>query len=321
MTQQTLRRLVLLAIFSLAACSVDEKPNPLRIGTSVWPGYEPLYLARDLGYLPKDTRLVEYSSSSQTINAFRNGVIEAAALTLDEVLLLLQNKLQPRIILVMDVSAGGDAILGTPEIKTLADIKGKRVGVENTAVGSYVLTRALEIAELTYEEIDIIPLESNEHERAFSENKLDAVVTLEPVVSKLIAAGANRLFDSRQIPNEVFDVLVVNEQKLQEDPQQIRELARAWFRALAFFRDKPTDAAKRMEARLKLPLNTILQTFETLELPTRAANERLLTGTASLKSTTIQLADFMLQHGLLTAKIDTDKLFEFSAATLPPGQP
>lgn len=321
MTQQIRRLFAFLATLSLCTCSVENTSSPLRIGTSVWPGYEPLYLARDLGYLPEDTRLVEYSSASQTINAFRNGVIEAAALTLDEVLLLLQNKLQPRIILVMDISAGGDAILGTPDVKTLADIKGKRVGVENTAVGSYVLTRALELADIEYDDIDLIPLESNEHERAFSEDKLDAVVTMEPVVSKLIAAGANRLFDSRQIPNEVFDVLVVSSQKLQEDPQQIRQLAHAWFRAIAFFRDKPADAAKRMEARLKLPLNSVLKTFETLELPTRAQNEHLLSGTASLKSTTIELADFMLERGLLTSKIDTDPLFESSAAALLSAQP
>lgn len=59
---------------------------PLRIGTLVWPGYEPLYLARERGYLdPKSVRLVEYPSNSEVTRAFRNRAIEAAALTFDEV--------------------------------------------------------------------------------------------------------------------------------------------------------------------------------------------------------------------------------------------
>ena len=63
--------------------------SPILLGTNVWPGYEPLYLARSLGYWDDSSvKLVEYSSASQVIRAFRNDAIHIAALTLDEVLLL-----------------------------------------------------------------------------------------------------------------------------------------------------------------------------------------------------------------------------------------
>jgi len=84
---------------SLAGCGVEPAP-PLRIGTNVWPGYEPLYLARELGYLdPRSVHLVEYPSASEVIRAFRNHAIEAAALTFDEVLLLTQDGFKPRVVL------------------------------------------------------------------------------------------------------------------------------------------------------------------------------------------------------------------------------
>jgi len=33
----------------LFACSAEQE-SPLRVGTNIWPGYEPFYLARELGY-------------------------------------------------------------------------------------------------------------------------------------------------------------------------------------------------------------------------------------------------------------------------------
>ena len=57
------RRLVALAVAALVALAgcVREQESALRIGTNVWIGCEPLYLARELGTMsPKMVQLVEY---------------------------------------------------------------------------------------------------------------------------------------------------------------------------------------------------------------------------------------------------------------------
>lgn len=82
---------------ALAACTTFQEP--LRIGANEWPGYESLYLARSLGYFEKPPiQLVEYTSA-EVSRALRSGAIKAAALTLDETLLLVQNNIEPRLIL------------------------------------------------------------------------------------------------------------------------------------------------------------------------------------------------------------------------------
>ncbi len=171
--------LCLLMLLLLPGCS-DSPAPALRLGTNVWPGYEPLYLARQQGALNKDkVHLVEFSSSSQVIQAYRNNLIDAAALTLDEVLLLLESGERLKIILVMDISTGGDVIIGQSNINTFSEIMGKRVGVENNALGAYVITRALETANLAKDSITIVPLDINEQENAFLQKKVDAVVTFD----------------------------------------------------------------------------------------------------------------------------------------------
>lgn len=63
----------LLSIILLVACGPLPEP-PLRIGTNIWPGYEPLYLARNLGfYQGSSIKLVEMNSASAVIHALRSG--------------------------------------------------------------------------------------------------------------------------------------------------------------------------------------------------------------------------------------------------------
>lgn len=302
--------LCLIAVFTGCERRVVQ---PLRVGTNVWPGYEPLYLARSLGYIQKDhIQLVELTSTTEVIRAFRNGAIEVAALTLDEALFVAQYDSSVRIVLVMDISNGADAVIGKGAIKTLADLKDKRIGVETTALGAYMLTRLLEKAGLKREDVKIISLSVGEHEEAFAKDKIDAVITFEPVRSRLLASGANKLFDSSQIPGEIVDVLVVGENCRQGYAISIlKELVQGWFRALDYLKTNPREAADRMRGRLRLPVDDILASYQLLELPSKVRNSELLTGPKPfLLNVAEKLAAKMMDDGLLDNKPDVGLLFD-----------
>lgn len=284
----------------------------MRIGTSVWPGYEPLFLGRSLGYFDKTpVQLVELNSASEVIRNFRNGAFEGAVLTLDEALLLADRGTDIGLVLVLDVSHGGDVILGRPELTTVGDIKGKRVGVEHTALGAYVLSRATEIAGLRVDELTVVPVEISEHEAAYNQKKVDAVVTFEPVRTRLIAAGARILFDSRQIPGEIVDVLVIRHDYLEKHTAEVKKLLDGWFRALDYLRSNPQDAAVRIAGRMKLSPAEVLESYKGLRLPDRAENRSLLGGPhPSLPATTERLAGTMLERKLLHKEADVKSLFK-----------
>ena len=217
---------------------VEVPVSPLKIGTIIWPGYEPLFLARSLGYYENTPiRLIEYRSATQIIRAYRNNAIQVASLTLDEVLLLLEDKLDPRVILVMDISNGGDVIIAKPEIKSLSEIKGHTVGVENNALGAFVLTRALDTVGLKHSDVSIVPSGIDEHETMFLRGDFDAVVTFEPVRTRLLTAGGHEVFDSSKIPGEIVDVLVVSGDTLERYPGKVKTILEGWFKALNYLRE------------------------------------------------------------------------------------
>jgi len=290
---------------ALTNCS-SPVTSPLRIATNLWPGYETLYLARDLDYFKdKPIQLVDYPSGTEEVRAYRNGEVEVAALSIDQALALAATQEDVRIIAVMDFSNGADVILGRPEIKDIKGLKGKRVGVESTALGAFFLARALEKNGMTPKDIQIVSLELTEHERAYKEGKVDAVVTFGPARAKLLDAGAKLLFDSSQIPSEIVDTLVVRKDAIANSADTIQALINGRFRALAYLEKNPQDAASRIAPRTKVTPEQILNAFKGIIQPNLADNLRLLDQSdPTLVNGMNKLVNIMVENKLLPKKVD-----------------
>lgn len=304
--------LLALALVWLAACSQPQ--TPLRVATIPWIGYQPLFLAQDLGNLPADAiRLVEFRSNTESLRAIRNRDVEAAALTLDEALLLAADGHDIAVVAVLDCSAGADALVARPGIGSLSALAGARVGVESSANGAYVLSRVLHLAQLTPEDVRIVPVRSNDQVEAFRAGQVDALVTYEPLRTELAALGAETLFDSREIPCEIVDVLVVLREALAERKGQIDRLLRGWFAAVEQHAAAPAQAAERLAPRLGLTPEAYLAAAAGVELGTLGLNCTALTEAANgsgLAASARQLAAVMGGNGLLRGDVDLSRLVE-----------
>jgi len=302
---------VALVVAAYAMLSGDMLGNhkakaPLSIGTNIWPGYEPLYLARKLGYFDnKGIHLVEFASATQVVHAFRNRVILAAALTLDEALLLKDYGLDPKLILVFDISEGADVIMAKKEITSMAALKGKRIGVENTALGAFVLMRALQLNNLKISDISIVSLPINEHDNAFESGKVDALITFDPVRSRLLKKGCHEIFTSKDMPGEIVDVLVVNREALVSHQAEIDSLLEGWFRAVRYFEVRPGEAAKVMAERQRVSAAEVLDSFVGLHILDLSDNMKMMGAPGSpLLGDAGRMAEMMVESKLLKSQPD-----------------
>lgn len=303
---------LLICFLAILSSCVQTPSTPLRVGANVWPGYESLYLARDLGYYDNfPIQLVDYPSATEVSRALRNGDLEVAALTLDETLALAETNPDIRAVLITDVSAGGDAIIAKSGIETLAALKGRRVGVESSALGAFFITRALEQVGLSPQDVEIVSLGVSEHEHAFKQGLVDAVVTFEPTRSKLLAMGANLLFDSKQIPGEIVDILTVPQTVLENQREALDGLVRGWFRALDYLHKNPQDAVKRMAAREGVEPKQFLASLALIHIPDLKENQELLSkADPKLLNVAKQLSQLMAKNNLLQQVVEVDSLLD-----------
>jgi NitT/TauT family transport system substrate-binding protein len=301
--------LVFLAVALLAACG-REPETALRIGTNVWIGSEPLYLARELGKLdPKVVQLVEYPSASEVLRAYRNQAIDGMVISLDELFGLAADGLAPRIILVVDVSAGADVVVARGGMKSMKDLKGKAVAVESGALGAFVLSRALAVNGMQAGDVEVVHLESNEQPKAFADGRVDAAVTFDPYTAQFMKQGAAKLFDSRQIPGEVVDLVAVRASVLERKPKAVQALLKGWFQAIDYVRAHPRYAAWKMVIRQQTSGDAFLAAQQGLKIPTREENLKMLGGDApELMITGQRLMKLMVDDKLLRSPVKIDEV-------------
>ncbi len=299
-----------LGCFIFAACT-NAPLATLRIGTDVWLGFEPLYLARDLGYFEQQpVQLVEYSAAAEADRAFRNGSVNLITTTIDTTLTFAESNSNLRAIMALDMSNGGDVMLAQPEIKTLSELKGRKIGMETSTFGLLVLTHALEKAGLSQKDIELVNTEFKQQEKAFQQKKIDALVTYEPTRSKLLSTGAKLMFDSSQIPGEIVDLIVGDAKLLETHKKQLAILAKAWFRATEYIQKNPDDAAKRMIQRQGISTEELAKSLKGIRFFTLEENKKFLSKTdPTLEKGAKRLSQFLLTHKLLKQTVNLDSLF------------
>ena len=300
---------VAVCVLCLGACMPRQEPV-LRIGTNVWIGSEPLYLAREIGRLDAHAvQLVEYPSASEVLRAFRNEAIDGMVISLDELYTLVSDGFQPRIIVVADVSHGADVVIGRGAMRSMRDLQGKAVAVESSALGAFVLSRALALSGMQASDVNVVHLESNEQLAAFEKGMVDGAVTFDPYRVSFLAAGARTLFDSTHIPGEIVDVLAVRSTAFDTQAKGVQALVRGWFAALDYMSREPADAARRMAIRQQTTGEQFLQALQGIHIPSREENLTMLAGASpALVTTGKRLMALMVSAKLLRGPIDIENV-------------
>lgn len=298
------RALLLVLILSLLGCS--EQTDTLRIGANRWLGYGPLYLADDLHWMtPSGYRLVEYPHTTGVLRGYRNGLLDAALLTLDEALILQSSGMPVQILLIADVSAGADVLFANAQIQQLAQLRGQRIGVENSALGAFFLSRILDLAKLPASEVSVIDMPVNEHLNALREGRIDAAINFASASASFAPIGVHQLLDSRALPNEIIDVLVINPQRV--SAPQAKHLRELWFTSQEKWFEHRQDIDPRLSRRLGLNSDELTQTLAGLQTGNRALNQQLLNDGTLLRSLN-QLNDYLFSRRLQSKPADTQAM-------------
>ncbi|MBX9872297.1 MAG: ABC transporter substrate-binding protein [Burkholderiaceae bacterium] len=277
-------------------------PAPLRLVGHPWPGHEPFFLAQHLGYLPAQPllQLQETATLQESLQRLRESRADGAMLPLSDVLQLRDEGLKLQVVLVFDVSRGADMLLMQTGLRGLSTLRGQRVAVDPSSQGTLMLQLALEKAGLQAGDVQIERLPYEQHELAWERRDVHALVTHEPVASRLLARGAYAALDTRQLPDTLFHVLAVRSDVLPVHGDTLRAALAGYFQALDYQRRNPWDAAYRMAPRLRLSAEALLEAMRGLEQPDRLDNRRYLADTDSaLQRIALQLAPLMQRAGLL----------------------
>lgn len=205
-----------------------DQDMPLRVAIGMWTGSESVLLARERELLPAARfQWVEVTWPSALSSALENGVVDAAVLSLESVVKLLESGEDLRVVCIMDESNGADAVLSRDDIRSVEDLKGKRVGVDLRGPGRHLLAEVLAQTKLKVEDLELVSILQPEMEDVLARGDVAAVVAAEPWMTKMVRDKARILADSKSAQTPVFRVLVVKARALADQREAIKELLRA----------------------------------------------------------------------------------------------
>lgn len=315
----TRRRLLQLAAAlsaaSLAGCSLRSH-EPLKIAIQPWCGYQFMALARREDRLSPAVQLVPMATSVESIDAVANGTVDGAALTLDQAFVLADRGVDLQLVLIFNVSAGADVVLARPGITRIQDLRGKRVGVESTSLGTIMAAKLLEAASLGRNDVEFVPMGEDHLTGWATLQPLDAIITYEPWRGQLQAQGLQPIFDSRALPQVILDVLAVRRDATRRKGDALRELCAAHFEALGEWRHNPIDTSYRMAPLLGVPAGRVAEVFQGIDLPDVDYNKSALGGPSPelLRSAT-NIVAILQKAGVLQHTLRPERMF--TAAYLP----
>ncbi len=287
------------------------------MGVPSWVPAEFAFVARDLGFFnDQDVELVQYGSPIELSRHFREGSLDAAALTLDFVPYWALSTASLDVVFVIDVSQGADGVVAIPEIPDLAGLRGKRIGVEASPLAAHVLLRALRAGGLATRDVETVSVDSDDQADAFRSGRMDAVVTHEPDRSRLLAGGASSLFDSTRTPGQIVDVLVVRSATANERGEALLRLIDGWLAAFARLQDDRAATVARLASGLSLDVATVDRALASARLGDLALNREMLGGPSPRLAATLEEIE-TLAAGAGLLRTDRPRGVRFNASLLP----
>ena len=283
----------------------------ITLGVNDWVGYVAWYVAQEKGFFKKhgaDVKLVWCEGVVDSLDKFAAGKLDANAQPWADTLVHIAQKVPLKTIMALDHSAGADALMVSPKIQKLADLKGKKIALEELAIMQFMVETALSKAGLSIKDVQIMYMPAGDAAKAFMDGKVDAAAVWNPFVNDIQVSRKGRpLFSSKDVPGMMSDVLVASEKSLKEKRAEYVGLVQSWYDVEKFLRDNRDEAVTIMakvvkqapeKYRIFLSGAHFLNQKENLDSFAAATNPR------SLAAVSVPLTKFLKDKKQITTDIN-----------------
>ena len=239
------------AVSLFAASAFAAGPAPVKLATVVWIGYGPFYVADALDLYKKynlKVSLQVFNDPALIPSAISSGAVDGGMLTYDQVVGQVAAGRNMKVVMPIDYSNGGDAIVADASVTKVADFKGKKVGYNPLSPSDFLLSYALKFNGLGEKDISPVSMTPEAVPAAMASGQLPIGVTYEPSLSQILSQGDGKkfkvVFSSKDAPGLIADVLVFDEKVIKAKPAEIDGIMKAYLDGMAYMKSKPEEAAK-----------------------------------------------------------------------------
>ncbi|MEL6126059.1 MAG: putative urea ABC transporter substrate-binding protein [Pseudomonadota bacterium] len=295
------------AALTAPALQAQEKTE-FKVAWSIYVGWMPWGYMEDSGIMDKwaekygiDVEIVQINDYIESINQYTAGAFDGVSATnMDTLSIPSGGGVDTTALIVGDYSNGNDAVILKGE-GDLTSLKGKPVNLVELSVSHYLLARGLDSVGLSERDLAaVINTSDADMIAAYATDDVEAVVTWNPLVSSIMEEpGANKLFDSSDIPGEIIDLMVVNTDVLEANPPFGKALVGAWYETMALMAAGNEEALTAMAEASGTDLAGYKAQLASTEMFYTPAEAVDFTESFELPVTMVSVAEFLFEKGIL----------------------
>lgn len=250
------------AVFTVSPARAAAPAAPLKVAYSDWPGWVAWDVAVQKGWFKEagvDVEFVwfEYVPS---MDAYAAGKVDAVCMTNGDALVTGANGKPSKGILLNDFSNGNDMVVAKAGIKSIKDLKGKKIGVEVGFVDHLLLLKGLEANGLKEKDVTLVNMPTNQTPQALASGSVSAIAAWQPNSGQALkeVPGSSAIYTSADAPGLIYDLLYVSPESLAKRREDWKKVVKVWFKVVDFIKDDKNKAEylKIMSARVGLKPET-----------------------------------------------------------------
>jgi len=286
--------------------------TPIRLATYEWPGSYWIEVATAKGWFSEaglhvqrvdvDTRYFE------ALDEVATGKLDAMGFTEFDLVRHVAAGEDLVGVAAIDYSEGAESLVAKRGIARLSDLRGKRLALLRGTYLEYLLSVVAEREGLNLADVTLVDLSEEAAMADFTAGRVDAVFVWEPYGTRALAAGGVRLFSTADFPGLTYSVLTLRHRFVEAHPQEVAALIQVWHRAERYLHEHPEPACAIVADLFAQPyadIRGLMGTVRVLDLKDNGRAFSYAAGFESLHGSWRRMNDFMLDRGLVHARVDS----------------
>ena len=309
--------ILILLITLLASCKGQEKApiatEPIRLGHTPWVGWGAIYIANHEGLFTKEgitVEVVSYPGYNDLTADFATRKLDVATTVYADAIAQAAAGVALQLIWVFDSSNGGDVFVASSEIEDMADLKGKRIGLDYGTFSHLFVLEGLKAHNLTEADVQIVSITADRVPAAIAAGEIDAGHTWEPYLSEVVANGGHVLFDSADTPGVILDSLRVHTSIAERRAADVQKLVRAMVAAYEWWQQNPEAGNQIVAEEMGITAEEIPAILTGIDIYNVERNQAAFAaGEDALLQRTGELAvNLYLANGIIEQTLTVDQL-------------
>ncbi len=311
-------------VFSLVSCNNSKSDSNtgeknttthLNIAKQMVLGYIPLYIVEENGWIEEaleeagydiDVTFTQFESGPPENEAFATGLMDIGVMgNVPAISGIAAGQSRS----IIGIAYNGEKTLGIlvskdSEIKSVSQLKGKKVGLVIGSISQDYLNAMLEDSNLKMGDVELINLGVSELESTLARGEVDAVAAWNPELLEIQANSVGRLLADGTGVYAGENVIVANKDYVEQNPEIVRIFMEQYQRGVNELLSNPEKYAKQYSEIVGLSEDLLLQTWKNSNFPVCLTEK----DQSELEKT----AKFLYEQKLISNEVNVAEHLDFS---------